>query len=62
LKQVAQSGTVSVLDTFDKDISVVEHEIISAHTSRGSGVKEIVDSVVRFSKVTGDSLSGDEGS
>jgi len=62
LEHVAKSCTVTVLDSLDEDVCVVEHEVVGAHTSGGTRVEENVDGVVGVAKVTCDTLLCDVGS
>jgi len=52
---VAEQGAVTVLDTFNKDVSIVKHEIPCIHFGRNCVFKEWIDSI-RLTSVPESSL------
>jgi hypothetical protein len=62
LEQLTKTSTVTILNTLDKNISVVKHEIISSHASRRSGAEESVNSVICLALIACVTLFSDVGS
>jgi hypothetical protein len=59
LKSVAEKSAVTVLDTFNEDVSVIVHEISSVHALGLSAFQNLIDSGVGITGITKTALIGD---
>jgi len=51
-ERVAQESTVAILNALNKNVSVVEHKVISAHALAGRGRQKLINHRVSVATVT----------